>query len=96
MRCFTNGNSKIAINLSYCYITIAIGCSLSFPFLLLQQQSEQGPAQSSILLFNRKFQVRTIKQAENVKDYIIRLFETMGKHQKTRLSILAGNLVSKA
>jgi len=39
------------------------------------------------LLPNRNVQITTIKQAENGKDWIIRLFEPTGKRQRTQLRI---------
>ncbi|MHC4534393.1 MAG: glycoside hydrolase family 38 C-terminal domain-containing protein, partial [Planctomycetota bacterium] len=48
-----------------------------------------------VLLSNRNVQITTIKQAENGKGWIIRLFEPTGRRQKTRLSILAGTPVRK-
>jgi alpha-mannosidase len=46
-------------------------------------------------LSNRNVQITTIKQAENGEGWIIRLFEPTGRHQKTRLRILAGKPVRK-
>jgi alpha-mannosidase len=48
-----------------------------------------------VLLSNRNIQITTTKQAENGKGWIIRLFEPMGRHQKTRLRILADKPISK-
>jgi len=47
------------------------------------------------LLSNRNVQITTIKQAENGEGWIIRLFEPTGRHQKTRLRILAGKPIRK-
>ena len=47
------------------------------------------------LLSNRNVQITTIKQAENGEGWIIRLFEPTGRHQKTRLRILAGKPIWK-
>jgi alpha-mannosidase len=47
------------------------------------------------LLSNRNVQITTIKQAENGEGWIIRLFEPTGRHQKTRLRILAGKPIQK-
>jgi alpha-mannosidase len=48
-----------------------------------------------VLLSNRNIQIITIKQAENGKGWIIRLFEPTGRRQKTQLRILAGKPVRK-
>jgi len=47
------------------------------------------------LLSNSNVQITTIKQAENDEGWIIRLFETTGRRQKTQLRILAGKPIRK-
>lgn len=46
-------------------------------------------------LSNNRVQVTTIKQAEDGTNWIIRLFEPMGRKQKTQLKISAGKLIRK-
>jgi alpha-mannosidase len=47
------------------------------------------------VLSNRNVQITAIKQAENGKDWIIRLFEPTGRSQKTQLRILVGKSIRK-
>ena len=47
------------------------------------------------LLSNRNVKITAIKQAENGKRWIIRLFEPTGRRQKTQLSILASKPIRK-